>query len=86
PGRRENFFELGGHSLLATQVVSRLQDAFQIKVSLRKMFETPTVEGIAESLLEDPQQRLKVEKTAELLLQLAQLSDDEVEDLIDQNA
>jgi amino acid adenylation domain-containing protein len=84
-GRGESFFELGGHSLLATQVVSRLQEVFQLKVSLRRMFETPTVAGIAESLLEDPQQKLKVEKTAELLLQLAELSEDDVDDLIDQN-
>jgi hypothetical protein len=84
-GRRESFFELGGHSLLATQVVSRLQEVFQLKVSLRRMFETPTVAGIAESLLEDPQQKFKVEKTAELLLQLAELSEDDVDDLIDQN-
>ncbi|XKK36740.1 phosphopantetheine-binding protein [Bacillus sp. A17A.1] len=28
---QDSFFEIGGHSLLATQVVSRLQEIFQIE-------------------------------------------------------
>jgi acyl carrier protein len=47
-GIYDNFFELGGHSLLATQVVSRVRDAFQIRLSLRSFFENPTVAALAE--------------------------------------
>ncbi|MEM1170262.1 MAG: amino acid adenylation domain-containing protein [Cyanobacteria bacterium P01_H01_bin.35] len=42
-GIHDNFFELGGHSLLATQVISRLRETFAVGISLRNIFEAPTV-------------------------------------------
>jgi amino acid adenylation domain-containing protein len=47
-GIHSDFFELGGHSLLATQVLSRLNQALNIKLPLRKLFEARTVELMAE--------------------------------------
>jgi amino acid adenylation domain-containing protein len=45
-GVGDNFFELGGHSLLATQLLTRIEDRFAVRLSLRALFEQPTVEGL----------------------------------------
>ena len=78
-GILDDFFELGGHSLLSTRVVARIREAFQVDVPLHRVFSEPTVAGLARTLLEDSGRRAVVEKTAELLIKLSAMSDDEVE-------
>ncbi|NEP59739.1 MAG: amino acid adenylation domain-containing protein, partial [Symploca sp. SIO2G7] len=51
-GIHDNFFELGGHSLLATQVISRLQQTFNVEFPLRRLLESPTVDEINQTLSE----------------------------------
>src|SRR5262249_59532396 len=56
-GIEENFFDLGGNSLLATRVISRVKTAFKIELTLRALFESPTVNGLARHVERALQQR-----------------------------
>ena len=49
-GIHDNFFERGGHSLLAAQAVSRLKESFNIHLSIRSLFEKPTVAEFAKEI------------------------------------
>lgn len=46
-GVEDNFFELGGHSLLVTQFISRIKDSFGVELSVRTVFENPTVSALS---------------------------------------
>jgi hypothetical protein len=46
-GIHDNFFELGGHSLLMPKMVSRIETAFGLNLSLRDFFQAPTIAGMA---------------------------------------
>jgi len=81
-GIHDNFFELGGHSLLATQVTSRIRQLLSVNLPLRKLFDDPTVSGLAEAVSRDSSDRLRIESVAELLLQIAEMSEEEAASML----
>jgi hypothetical protein len=46
-GAKDNFFNLGGHSLLAARVVTRVRKRCEVDISVRALFEQPTLREFA---------------------------------------
>ena len=74
---RANFFDLGGHSVLGTQMLSRIEYEYGIELSLRMLFEAPTLEQMA-ARVADACALADQDDLEALLRRLDHLSDDEV--------
>lgn len=53
-GIRDNFFDLGGHSLLVVSLVDRIEQETGKKLALATLFAGPTVEQLAEAIVQSP--------------------------------
>lgn len=50
-GIYDNFFELGGFSMLATRLVTRIRETFAVQLAVRDVFESPTVDELAQLIV-----------------------------------
>jgi len=82
-GMHDNFFELGGHSLLLTQVASRIQRAFRVSLSLRVLFDAPTVADQSAAIAAAQLGQEDAAEVARIVEELKQLSADEVAALLE---
>src|SRR5262249_39870005 len=82
-GIHDNFFDLGGHSLLGTQLLSRLQQTFQVALGLEVFFEAPTIASLTEALLHKRLSQEDGDQLARVIDQLEAMSEEEAQALRD---
>lgn len=59
-GIHDNFFELGGHSLMAVQIIATINKEFITSLSVKALFDNPTISGISEVLLHQKEQVVSI--------------------------
>ncbi|HEX8288570.1 MAG TPA: amino acid adenylation domain-containing protein [Pyrinomonadaceae bacterium] len=84
-GAESDFFDLGGHSLLALKVIMRLRAHFDLEIPLRYIFEHSTIKSFS-AKIDEMQQEKQNEELDTLLAELENISDEEVERLIAEEA
>lgn len=75
---RENFFKLGGHSLLAVQLIARIHGAFKTELAVKTLFESPTIERLAEAMVQREARPGQTERMAQLIKRVKGMSANEV--------
>lgn len=82
-GRQDDFFALGGHSLLANRLVHSVGQEFGVEMTLRDLFETPTIAGFTQRVTAALEAgNVEVDELLQLLDEVEGMSPDEVESLL----
>jgi acyl carrier protein len=78
-GINESFFDLGGHSLKALELVAKLRSTFQVDLPMRSLFDAATVAGISKELIAIESKPGQLEKIAQLVKKIQDMSAGEVQ-------
>jgi FkbH-like protein len=82
-GRADGFFDLGGHSLLAVQLLARINERFNVNLSLEVIYQGElTVSELAKTVEMAQLGDLSAEEYAALVAEVEGLSDEEVRALL----
>jgi amino acid adenylation domain-containing protein len=76
-GIYDDFFALGGHSLLVMQVVNRVNNAYQIKLPIRTLFDGPSVNDLVAAIVESQVEQLGDDIFSQMLAEIGELSEHE---------
>jgi acyl carrier protein len=79
----DNFFELGGHSLMLTQLASRINEAFQVQLSMRVLFNVPSIDAMTTAIVERQMGQADQAELARMLDELNDISPDEIQKLLE---
>ena len=80
--RDDNFFVIGGHSLLAAQVIARINRSCDIRLPQNTLFENPTLEALARTVVFTIAQKLPNIDLAAILDNIEALPDAEAIQLV----
>jgi amino acid adenylation domain-containing protein/FkbH-like protein len=84
-GVNDNFFEIGGHSLLATRVIILMRSRLGLNLSLRLLFENPTVAGMASALMETLLEHSEERELADMVSEVENLSEEAARQMRDES-
>jgi amino acid adenylation domain-containing protein len=77
-GVADNFFELGGHSLLAVQLLKNMNQTFSSKITLKDLFDGPTIEQLAARISGTPADSDDAAELEALLAEIEGMSADDL--------
>jgi len=75
-GIHDKFLDLGGNSLLGIRIISRVIRTFQVNLSLKSLFATPTIAKMAVLITENLAEKVERETLDQILTELDNLSNE----------
>jgi acyl carrier protein len=76
-GVDDNFFDLGGHSLTASRVITRVIQAFRLELSVKALFDSPTVNDMAAVIMENQMKSANGAELAQMLIEVEAMTEED---------